>query len=221
MKRCPQCLEAYDSDENFCELDGQELLADPTFHAVEATSPPSSRPRNTAERSLMVMLGVTGGVLISAALFFVYSVVQDGSPEPSQLTTQVLPATPVSRSAPALSTSEQPVPRATASPLVENELSQPEPESQTPGEEKEAPVPTKMNQGPISTGTRTEESNLRTIIQLNDGSSIDVDAAWKEGQGIWYRRGGLVSFIDSKDVKSISTITESKKVDAPSNDDSH
>lgn len=221
MKRCPQCLEAYESDENFCELDGQELLVDPTFHAVEATSLPTSRARNSAERSLMVMLGVAGGVLISAALFMVYSVALNGSPERSQLTTQVLPATPVSRSAPVLTAPQQPAPHATATPASEGEVSESEPEPDTHAEEKKAPPPTRINQGPISTGARAEEPNVRTIIELNDGSTIDVDAAWKDGQGIWYRRGGLVSFIDSKDVKSISTIADSKKIETPGNDDSH
>jgi hypothetical protein len=31
----------------------------------------------------------------------------------------------------------------------------------------------------------------------------------------------LVSFIDSKDVKSISTVSDSKKTDSPTADDSH
>ena len=212
MKRCPQCLEAYDGEENFCELDGQELLVDPTFHAVEPTNLPTSRVQNSSERSLMVILGVAGGVLISAALFLVYSVTLNGSAEPSQLATQVLPATPVFRSAPP-SSSQQPEPRPTATPL-ENELSEPDPEANTEDAEKEAPVPAKVNHGPISTSARTEEPNVRTVIQLHDGSTIDVDAAWKEGQGIWYRRGGLVSFLDSKDVKSISTVADAKKADA-------
>ena len=38
MKRCPKCLEAYGDGEKFCEIDGQKLLVDPTFHGAE-TSP--------------------------------------------------------------------------------------------------------------------------------------------------------------------------------------
>lgn len=223
MKRCPQCLEAYDGDERFCELDGQELMVDPTFHAVAPAAPPTNPAQQSSERSLMVLVGVAAGVFISAVLFVVYSFASSEPAESSQLSSRVLQATPVSRSAQptqSLTTGQEPLPRPTPTPAEITD----QPEAQTSPEQsgpRENTVPARINQGPVSTNAPTGETNMRTIIQLNDGTTLNVDAAWKEGPGIWYRRGGLVSFIDSKDVKSISTVSDSKKIDSPTTDDSH
>lgn len=220
MKRCPQCLEAYDGDERFCELDGQELLVDPAIHAVAPAGPPTTPAHKNTERSLMVLVGVVGGVFISAALFIVYSLASSEAVESSQLSSGVLQAAPVNRSPQANQSLMRPLPRPTETPIEGTE--QPEAEAAPePSGPSETTVPARINQGPVSTSAATEAANVRTIIQLNDGTTLNVDAAWKEGQGIWYRRGGLVSFIDGKDVKSISTVSDSKNTDSPTTDDSH
>jgi hypothetical protein len=216
MKRCPQCLEAYGDDEKFCEMDGQKLSVDPTFHEA---SPSVAPTRNPTERSLMVLVGVFGGVVMSAALFVVYSVARNDPAESPQQTARVLQASPSTRSSAPSTTA--PVVRPTATPLEEEESAESEPEAETKDEAHTDPIPTKVNQGPISTSRLKDESNVKTVIQLHDGTSIDVDAAWKEGQGIWYRRGGLVSFLDSKDVKSISTAADAKKSDTSAGEGSH
>lgn len=218
MKRCPKCLQAYGDDEKFCEMDGKQLLLDPTFHVVEA-GPATAPARTHTERSLMVLVGVLGGVLISAALFVVYSVANNEPAQSPQLTARMPQTIPATRQS--LPSSLEQAPRSTATPLAESDQVEAEPEPETQDEAKNDPVPTKINQGPISTSGDKAESNTRTVIQLHDGTSIDVDAAWKEGQGIWYRRGGLVSFLESKDVKSISSVADTKKAEASTDEDSH
>ena len=223
MKRCPQCLEAYDGDERFCELDGQELMVDPTFHAVAPVGPPTTAAHQSSERSLMVLVGVVGGVFISAVLFIVYSFASSEPAESSQLSSRVLQAAPVSRSAQpnqSVTTGHEPLARPTATPdeVTEQQEAETSPEQNGASENT---APARINQGPVSTNASRGETSMRTIIQLNDGTTLNVDAAWNEGPGIWYRRGGLVSFIDSKDVKSISTVSDSKKTDSPTADDSH
>ena len=216
MKRCPKCLEAYGDEEKFCEIDGRKLLVDPTFHAAPGSA--AGLAHNPTERSLMMLVGVLGGVLISAALFVVFSVANKEAAESPQSSARVLQASPAARQS--LAIPSEPVVRPTATPLEEAEPeNSPEPEPQD--ETKNVAVTTKVNQGPISTSGNKDESNVRTVIQLHDGTSIDVDAAWTEGQGVWYRRGGLVSYLDSKDVKSISTVADAKKVEASANEDSH
>lgn len=217
MKRCPQCLEAYADEEKFCEIDGKKLLVAPTFHVVGA-SPVAAPARNHTERSLMVLVGVLGGIVISAALFVVYSVARN-EPQSPQLSARV-PQT-ITSSRPSQPNYLEPAPRATPTPLEDSELVDAEPEPEAQDEAQSTPISTKVNQGPISTSSDKDESKVRTIIELNDGTSLDVDAAWKEGQGIWYRRGGLVSFLDNKDVKSISTKADAKKADAAAEADSH
>ena len=45
--------------------------------------------------------------------------------------------------------------------------------------------------------------------------TLDVDAAWEDNQGIWYRRGGLVSFVDSSRVKAIAARKPAKATEVP------
>jgi hypothetical protein len=51
---------------------------------------------------------------------------------------------------------------------------------------------------------------VKTIIEMQDGSSVEVDAAWKDNQGVWYRQGSLVSFVDGARVKAITARAEPK-----------
>ena len=217
MKRCPKCLEAYGDGDKFCEIDGQKLLVDPTFLEAEASSS-VVHVRNPTELSLLVLLGVLGGVVLSAALFVVYSIARNEPTESPQLTARVPQTIP--STGPSLPSSSAPLARASATPPEEAEPADSEQLPETQEEVQSVPVTTKVSQGPISTSGHKNESDARTVIQLHDGTSIDVDAAWREGQGIWYRRGGLVSFLDSKDVKSIST-ADTKKVDTSADEGSH
>jgi hypothetical protein len=114
-----------------------------------------------------------------------------------------------------------------------NSVSTPEPEaSPSPDPEQQAEAETapaantenktaslQLNQGPISTGEKTNsgegDSTVQTVIEMTDGSTLDVDAAWEDKQGIWYRRSGLVSFVDSSRVKAITARRETKVAEGP------
>jgi hypothetical protein len=91
----------------------------------------------------------------------------------------------------------------------------PEPSITAAGETQTAKV--RLNQGPVSTGEKSKknevENAVHTIIQMNDGTVVEVDAAWQDQQGVWYRRGGLVSFVESERVKAITERTEPKPSD--------
>jgi hypothetical protein len=43
----------------------------------------------------------------------------------------------------------------------------------------------------------------RAIIKMKDGSTVEADAAWEDAQGIWFRRSGLVSFVEKSRVEAI------------------
>jgi hypothetical protein len=80
----------------------------------------------------------------------------------------------------------------------------------SPAETKETNQ-ARLNQGPVSTGQGTTASSAaQTVIEMTDGSSLVVDAAWQDVQGVWYRRGGLVSYIESQRVKAITARAEPK-----------
>ena len=66
-------------------------------------------------------------------------------------------------------------------------------------------------QGLASGGRQKLEEKLKEHHILNPTlSGGDVDAAWEDKEGIWYRRSGLVSFVDSSRVKSITTHRDTK-----------
>ncbi|MGH9900921.1 MAG: lytic transglycosylase domain-containing protein [Pyrinomonadaceae bacterium] len=44
---------------------------------------------------------------------------------------------------------------------------------------------------------------LADQLRLTDGTVIDVDEAWEDAQGVWYRRGGVAHLMDRARVRSI------------------
>ena len=218
MKRCPQCYEAYGGDEKFCEADGQELLADPTF------SPPIETVAAAPAAAKAVWwpaaaMGILVGVVIGAGVFAAGSLMSTPEPHETPTTSRVTetrevitpPRTVVaSNAAPTLETEESPSPES-------EEQAQAEPTATPAAVPRTASV--SLNQDPISTGekrTKSEtDSSVQTVIEMNDGSTLDVDAAWEDKQGIWYRRGGLVSFVDSSRVKAIAARRQTKATEVP------
>ena len=45
------------------------------------------------------------------------------------------------------------------------------------------------------------------IIHLVNGAKIEADEVWQTGEGIWYRKGSVMSLLDPKNVKSIDRLT--------------
>ena len=206
MKRCPQCYEVYDEEERFCEADGQELLADPTIvpeSQMVAAPPPSTAGPNWLPAAA---LGVFIGIGIGAGIFAAITLSSGSGNEPQAVRerTEVRETAPTSLRATV----------ANPAPTAEPEES-PSPEAEEEAEAEASPQVTEdnkavaeFNRGPISTGQKIKpnenEAGLQTVIEMNDGSTLDVDAAWEDKQGIWYRRSGLVSFVESSRVKAIT-----------------
>ncbi len=68
-----------------------------------------------------------------------------------------------------------------------------------------------MNDGPVSTGTKRGPDNGQAIIKMKDGSSVEADAAWEDAQGVWYRRGNMVAFVDRSKVEKITAASTKPK----------
>jgi hypothetical protein len=215
MKRCPECDELYEDQARFCEADGCELLVDPTpivKPEVGAVAP--------AARSVWpaVSIGVVIGVIVGAGVFavaFLFARPESNDPAEVRAAAEVhekaLPQRPVTAHSAAT-----PEPEVSPSPDAEPE-DQGEPSPAPNTETRTAPV--QLNQGPISTGEKTTsadgDSTAQTVIEMNDGSTLDVEAAWEDKQGIWYRRSGLVSFVESSRVKAITSRREAKSTEVP------
>jgi hypothetical protein len=215
MKRCPVCYEVYEGGERFCEADGEELLAEPTLppQTRDVSVTPPARSAWWPAAAVGVSIGVVVGAGVFAGVFMM------SAPESEEHHTTAQSAdvrqTSVPTHAVTASTAVQ-KPEAEESPSPEAEEAETEPSPAPTAETKIAS--TQLNQGPISTGEKIRSNdgeNLQTVIEMNDGSSLDVEAAWEDKQGIWYRRSGLVSFVESSRVKAITARRASKVADVP------
>ena len=56
-------------------------------------------------------------------------------------------------------------------------------------------------------------TTLADRLRMVDGSFIEVDEAWEDPQGIWYRRGGVTHLVGRERVKSIERATPGAEVE--------
>ena len=216
MKRCPRCYETYDESEKFCELDGEPLLAEPTLLVPAAAStvgfaspsPNAEVSRSPQQREVWFVgtAGVVLGIVVCVGGYLAYGLWNEdpGFKDPSAPSSSF-----AAQSQDPLPTSRPQAPR--TEPTVapeETETLEPEasPEPAPVTTEESNTVAARLNQGPVSTGQRKRDAEEapQTVIQMNDGTSVEVDAAWEDGQGVWYRRGGMVAFVESQRVKAIT-----------------
>ena len=194
MKQCPECNEVFDNQKAFCDMDGAELvrLTD-SPRAISQTNP-------SAGPTPVWVTGVIGGligIILCVLLYIAFlapkreTALQDNQnnqntetapPKSNQIA--VMPAPPRETASP--SETESPA-EAEASPTV------------SPAAPPAATPPPAVNHGPIATSGKNE----RAIIKMKDGSTLEADAAWEDKQGIWYRRSGVVSFLDKNRVEAI------------------
>lgn len=56
-----------------------------------------------------------------------------------------------------------------------------------------------------SGGESDAPGSAMTVIRFGDGTSMEVDDVWRDGQGVtWYRRGGMMDRIEGRRIKSIT-----------------
>ena len=202
MKQCPECNELFDDQKAFCDMDGSALVdqTDSLRAALSQATPPSAN-------SSALVTGVIGGligIIVCVALYIVFlapgrnALDQDRRAETKE-TTPAKPSqvalVPPNNQLPVI---QAPSPAETASPAEEAA-------SPSPAAPASTPAPAPLNRGPIATGTREQlAAGDRAIIKMKDGTTVEVDAAWEDAQGIWFRRSGLVSFVEKSRVEAIT-----------------
>ncbi len=53
-------------------------------------------------------------------------------------------------------------------------------------------------------------------LKLADGTTMEVDEAWEDAQGVWYRRGGVTNLVDKSRVREVVKAAAVKEVKAAS-----
>ena len=202
MKQCPVCNEVFDTQKAFCDMDGSQLVDEKDFIRAESQS---SSSKNA---SSMWITGAIGGFIGVILCIFLYI----GFLAPSQKDAQQAERTSTSNAETvktnhvAIAPSKLPVVE-TPSPEETETPAEPSP---SPAETAEAAPattpapPAAFNNGPIATGGKSVNNGERAIIKMKDGSSVEADAAWEDAQGVWFRRSGLVSFVERSRVEAIT-----------------
>jgi hypothetical protein len=229
MKLCPQCDFIYEDDQIVCDMDGKELVLDPAT-GVSATPVMVSDglPMESAGRRWRNLALLT--VFVIAALVIVIYLARanqlrslrapgvskpstdrsaaDIPPQSTSGDTYLQPASPdlVSTQTPSTDTAlpEQ-------SPDESDELATAETvqtasslaSSSTP---KESLAHTRLTPGPVTAGVASGNSRGPVIVRLNNGASIRADEAWEKREGIWYRQGGVVTFLKRSQVRTIERL---------------
>ena len=210
MKRCPECNELFDYQKAFCDMDGSALVdqADSLRPALSHASPASGN-------SSALVTGVIGGfigIIVCVLLYLVLLAPDRNALDQGRRATETNETTPAKPNQVTavppnnqLPATEAPSPAETESPA---EVASP---TNTPATAAATPAPAALNHGPIATGTR-ELPTDGAIIKMKDGSTVEVDAAWEDAKGIWFRRSGVVAFVDKSRVEAI---TEPERKPAP------
>ena len=194
MKRCPQCNSLFPDAEHFCELDGTELVS-----AADAPNPEVSQLNSS--RTLLP-IGVLAGIILGIVLSLVYFAMSRGPAEENSNTT----SSSSSARQQEFIQPQQPAPIATANPSLEPSVEpSASPSVETPSPQSSVQVELSSS-NPISTASDPNGKTNSVVITLTSGVTIEADDAWQTGEGIWYRKHGVVSLLDPKNVKTIQKV---------------
>ncbi len=214
MKQCPLCKEHFADEQNFCDADGTPLIEKvrkgPGLNA-EALSPVENR------RATQIWPIVTIGILIGVIICLTAYAVMMTPPSDKDGRNNRGENAKLNPSLPAATMKAQPLPVASI-PEASPEASAEETASPTPAVAEASQVPAAaLNTGPISTDRENGEKRGRMLIKLKNGVMVEADAAWADQLGIWYRQGGLVSYVERDRIESIAEPPQPKSSPAETN----
>lgn len=217
MMQCPECHELFDDGQKFCDVHGVALV-DETVLLRDALVDSTS---NTAKPDVSnvvgtALIGIFVGVVISLLIYLLFLAPSSSTHDADRDRPSSASQTASGRPNPMVASPGLPRSVETPTPIEVEPSPSPSPSpspTSTPATSPEAP-PARMDNGPISTGTKRTAEMAQTIIKMKDGSSVEAEAAWEDAQGVWYRRGGLVSFVERSRVDKITGVAEPRPATA-------
>lgn len=231
MKHCPQCDFIYEDDQIVCDMDGKELVLDPAT-SVSATPvmvsdglPMESTGRRWRNFALLTAFVIAALVIVIylARANQLRSLRAPGVPEsstdrsagdiPPQSTSGDAYLQPSSYDLVSTQTPSADTALPEQSREQSNELATAETVQTTAGSlasssptSKESLAHTRLTPGPVNAGVPSGNSRGPVIVRLNNGASIRADEAWEKREGIWYRQGGVVTFLKRSQVRTIERL---------------
>jgi hypothetical protein len=211
------CKEHFADEQKFCDTDGTPLMdkvrKGPGLNA-EAL-PPIENGRATQVWPI-VTIGVLIGVIICLTAYAVM-MTPPADKDGRNNRGESAKLNPSERSLPVTPARTEPIPAASI-PQPSPEATATETASPTPAvaEASQSPAAA-LNTGPISTDREHGEKRGRMLIKLKTGVTVEADAAWADQLGIWYRKGGLVSYVERDRIESIAEPPQPKTSPAETN----
>jgi len=230
MKLCPQCDFIYEDDQIVCDMDGKELVSDPTtvVHnqgfappessiTVTDTSATEVSLRRSRSFAVVTVVGfVLAALVIVAYIARTYQVKPRRAPEVSEPSTDrsrgQLPARSSSGDTSGQPSSSESVSKQTpASDQPADSSAQTDPNvvdssSSQSDTATESLAHTRLTPGSVSAGASSVNGRGPVIVRLTNGAAIRADEAWEKQEGIWYRQGGVVTFLDRSQVRTIERL---------------
>jgi hypothetical protein len=219
MKECPECRQHYADEQNFCDTDGTALVDETVLlrSALGALEPPPPQTYGQARQIWpIVTIGILIGVIISLSAYVLVVMPSAERAEEKSKRSETAKLSTSDRSTQPATIRSEPLPVASVEPSPEASLS----ESASPATATAAATQqtsASLNTGPISTDVHQGEKRGHTLIKLKSGVLVEADAAWADQTGIWYRQGGLVSYVERDRIESISEPPQPKSTSADIN----
>jgi len=209
MKQCPQCKQHFADSQNFCDADGTPLRDETELLREALKTSGDTVPTLPVQKMWpIVTIGVLIGVIICLGAYVVM-ITKSSEREETNKKPETAKVNTFNQSA-------QPVmirPAELPSPTVEEPVAEESPTESpapTPAEVVNSEPSASLNEGAISTNRQEGERRGRTIIKLKSGVRVEADAAWEDRMGIWYRQGGLVSYVERDRIESIGQPAQPK-----------
>jgi len=228
MKLCPQCDFIYEDDQSVCDMDGKELVSNPgrvvteqDFATLVSATPvlvsDGLQMESAGRRRRNFALVTAVGLVLAALVIVIYlarahqlkSVRAPQNSESSiDRSAEEIPPQSISGDASGQPTSDDlastQTPSAdTALPDQSGEQANELSSVETDQAAKESRAHTRLTPGTVSAGASSGNSRGPVIVRLNNGAAIRADEAWEKSEGIWYRQGGVVTFLKRSEVRTI------------------
>lgn len=198
MKLCPQCAFIYEDDQGVCDMDGKELVPDPASGTVNqnVSSPKLSRSGRTRASRLTAVFA--GAAVLTALLSLTYLAQR----YQARKSYAAIPLQPLSQPS-ARETSPQASPANSISNMVTDAALSATANDAAASTTKPSLTDPALASAPAAANAPGANSSAPVIVRLTNGGSIKADDAGTTGNRVWYRQGGMVTFLKRSQVRAI------------------
>lgn len=213
MKLCPQCDFIYEDEQSFCDMDGKALVFQRVAPVAKPEMAPSAFDTNVPAPGAKRWFALIAGLALLLALIAVAYLSQwQGSRRVYAVESSIPPIAQDITPQPVLIPVATPAAVAAAAASESMNANVAEPEAS-------AKVPTKsVAANSVDSGSPGNSNPAPVIVRLTNGATITADEAWQGKNGIWYRQGGMVTFLKKSQVQTIERRPVLRRPSAPITD---